>query len=53
MTDKRKDRLALQADWSTVVYLNARISLELMHNFSIINGINTIKHSKKYAKLIS
>ena len=33
-SDKRKDRLALQADWSHGCHLNARISLELMHNFS-------------------
>ena len=33
-SDKRKDRLALQADWSHGCHLNARISLELMNNFS-------------------
>lgn len=33
-SDKRKDRLALQADWTHACHLNMRISLELMQNFS-------------------
>ena len=36
MTHKRKDRLALQADWYDGVNLNARISLELMHKIYIL-----------------
>jgi len=33
-SDARKDRLALQADWSHGCHLNTQISLELMRNFT-------------------
>jgi hypothetical protein len=46
---KRKDRLALQADWSHSCHLNNRISLELMKNFS--PDYQWTKYSKAQGKV--